>query len=191
MHHTVGAFLIVANAISVPVCRLHELLEGLRVPLAEQVTRSLPSKYRSCRVTPRGAGVGLVACQKIEEQARLEERPGLAAPTEAEDAPKQLLGRASIEEVLLVRRALVGVARRHGDAVGAKRLHVIEEARGPFRLGVAEERAIDVDAEVARFRQLEGSHRPVIHTFLADGLVVHLAVTVEMDRPVEVAARLK
>ena len=44
----------------------------------------------------------------------------------------------AIEEVLLVRCALIGVARRHRDAVDAERHDAIEEIGHALGIGIAE-----------------------------------------------------
>ena len=49
--------------------------------------------------------------------------------------------------MLLVGRALVGVARRNGDAVDAERGHRIEEGGDARRIRVVEEGAVDRDAK--------------------------------------------
>src|SRR5690349_22214089 len=115
MDHALGALLVVADAVSVPVSGLHQLLEGLGVAFAEQVAGLLPAEHGAGRIAPWRAVIGLVAGEEVEEQAGLAERPLLAAVAALEDVAEQLLGGLAVEEVLLVRRALVGVARRHGD----------------------------------------------------------------------------
>ncbi len=52
----------------------------------------------------------------------------LAAAAAAEDVAEQLLGRCAVEEMLLVRRALIGIARRDRDAVDAERLDVSKKS---------------------------------------------------------------
>ena len=64
--------------------------------------------------------IGLIAGEEIQEQARLEEGPFASSPRAAEDVAEQLLGLRAVEEMLLVRRALIGVAGRHRDAVDAE-----------------------------------------------------------------------
>ena len=59
----------------------------------------------------------------------------------------------------LVGRALVRVAGRHRDAVDAERADAVEEARDALRIGVVEQRAVDVDAE-ARVPSPPGSPPP-------------------------------
>ena len=85
VHHAVGALLVVAGAVGVPVGFFHQLLEGLGVAFAEQVAGPLPAEHGARRVAPRRAVIGLVAGEEIEEQARLAERPGLAAAAAAEE----------------------------------------------------------------------------------------------------------
>ena len=77
--------------------------------------------------------IGLVAGEEVEEQARLVERPFLAAVAAPEDVAEQLLGRRAVEEMLLVGRALIGIARRNGDAVDAERGDLVEEGGDALR----------------------------------------------------------
>ena len=113
--------------------------------------------------------------------------PAVAA---LEDVAEQLLGGLAVQEMLLVRRALVGIARRHGDAVDAHLHDGVEELRHPLRVGVVEQRAVDVAAEAAALGVLDGGHGAVVGAGLADRLVVIFLVAVEMDRPDEVRVRL-
>src|SRR4029079_4478770 len=107
-------------AVGIPVGGLHQLLEGLGVALAHEVAGLLPAEHGAGRIAPRRAVIGLVAGQEVEEQAGLAERPFLAAVAALEDVAEQLLGGLPVEEVLLVGRTLIGVARRYGDAVDSK-----------------------------------------------------------------------
>ena len=66
----------------------------------------------------------------------------------------------------------------------------IEEGGDALGIRVIEERAVDRDAEALRLGGLERLDRAVVDARLADRLVVHLLVAVEMDRPGEIGARL-
>src|SRR5262249_8611908 len=112
-----GALLVVADAVAVPGGVLHQLAEGRGVAFAQQVAGLLPAEHRARRVAPRRAMIGLVAGEEVQEHHRLAERPPAPALAARQDAAEQLLGPGAIEEVLLVGRPLVGVARRYGDAV--------------------------------------------------------------------------
>ena len=92
--------------------------------------------------------------------------------------------------MLLVGRALVGVARRHRDAVDAELGHRIEEGGDARRVRIIEEGAVDGDAEALRLGRFERLDRAVVDAWLADGLVMHLLIAVEMDRPGEIGTRL-
>src|SRR5579864_1167504 len=106
MHHAIGAFLVIAGAVAVPIGRFHQLLEGLRIAFAKEVARALPAEICPRRVAPGRAVIILVAGEKIEEQPRLRERP-FRAVLRAEDAAEQLLGLAAVEEMRLIGRALI------------------------------------------------------------------------------------
>src|SRR5262249_23491317 len=110
MGHAVGAFFVLAGAIGVPVGGLHQLLEGLGVAFAEQIARLLPAEDVAGRHAPRRTLIFLVAGQEVQEQAGTHEIP-LLPLGEREDVAEQLLGLGAVEKVLLVGRALVGIAR--------------------------------------------------------------------------------
>ena len=101
------------------------------------------------RHAPGRAFIGLVAGQEIQEQAGLGERPILAAIAAREDLAEHVLGAFAVEEVLLVGRALIGIAGRDGDAVHAHRHHLVEERGGALRIGAVEQGAVDLGAEAA------------------------------------------
>src|SRR6185312_2881684 len=109
MHHALGAFLVIAGAVGIPIGLAHQLGEGLGIALAEQIARALPAEIVARRVAPGRAVVALVAGEEVEEQRGLAERPVLAAVAALEDAAEQLLGLAPIEEMRLVGRALIGI----------------------------------------------------------------------------------
>ena len=73
MNHAIGAFFVIARAVGVPVGLFHQLSEGLGIALSEEIAGALPAEIVARRIAPRGATVGLVPGEKIEEQARLVE----------------------------------------------------------------------------------------------------------------------
>ena len=117
MRHAVRAFLVLAGAVGIPVRGFHQFLKGLGVAFAQQVAGLLPAEDVARRHAPGRAVIGLVAGEEIEEQVRVDEIPVLAL-AHAEHLAEQLLGLAPAQEVLLVGRALIGVAGRdrHADA---------------------------------------------------------------------------
>src|SRR5216684_2799210 len=112
MGHAVRAFFVAAGAISVPVRRIHQFGKRVCVTLTEQVAGLLPSEDVPGRHAPGGTMIRLVAGEKIEEQTRMHEVPAFSA-AQSEYAAEQLLGLASAQEMLLVGRPLVGIARRN------------------------------------------------------------------------------
>ena len=88
MDHAVGALLIVAGAVCVPVGLFHQLPEGLGITFAEKITRSLPPKHGAGRVAPRSAGVALIAGQEVQKESRLKELPGLAGAATSKNIPE-------------------------------------------------------------------------------------------------------
>src|SRR6201988_3456992 len=115
MGHAVGTLFVLAGAVGLPVGGLHQLLEGLGVAFTEQIAGLLPAEDVACRHAPGRALVFLVAGEEVEEQAGMHEVP-LLALAERKDVAEQLLGLGAVEEVFLVGRTLIGVARRHRNA---------------------------------------------------------------------------
>src|SRR4029077_6362198 len=96
MRHAVRALLVAAGAVQIPVGGLDQLLEGLRVAFAEQITGLLPAEDVARRHAPRRAVVLLVAGQEVEEEAGVHELP-LLALAERKDLAEELLGLAPVE----------------------------------------------------------------------------------------------
>src|SRR5262249_31610834 len=69
MHHAVGALLVISGSVGIPVGCIHQLIEGLRIALAEQVAGLLPAKDSPGRISPWGAVIALVSGEEVEEQA--------------------------------------------------------------------------------------------------------------------------
>src|SRR5437764_178293 len=67
VHHALGAFLVIAGAVGIPVRLFHQLLEALRIALTEEVAGTLPAEIVARRVAPRRAVIGLIAGQEIEK----------------------------------------------------------------------------------------------------------------------------
>src|SRR5207302_3067694 len=130
VHHAVGALLVIAGAVSVPIGLFHQFPEGLCVALAEQVAGALPAEYGAGRVAPRRAVIFLIAGEEIEEQARLTELPRTPAIAATENVAEQSLGRFAGEKVGLIRRAFVGVTGRHRDGIVADFAYMMEESGG-------------------------------------------------------------
>src|SRR4029434_3734385 len=145
MDHAVGALLVVAGAVSIPLGLVHQLIEGSCVALAEQVAGLLPAENCAGRMAPRRAMVALVTGEKIEEQARLAERPFVFACSALEYVAEQLLGLATIEKVVLVGRTRVCIPRRPRDAIDPYPHHGIKERRHTVGLRRVEQSAVDVD----------------------------------------------
>ena len=80
MHHAVGAFLILADAVLLPLRAFHELGEGLGVAFAQVLARVLPAEYGQKGHRRGWALVGLVAREEVPEPAGLGEVPVPAAP---------------------------------------------------------------------------------------------------------------
>src|SRR3954454_22489471 len=102
----------------------------------------------------------------------------LLALAARENVAEQLLGLAPIEEVVLVGRALVGIARRDRDA-DAELLGEIEEGGNIGRRMPVIDRGIDVDGKALGLGRLYCRHRAVEDAFLAYRLVVVLFQSIQ------------
>src|SRR6516165_2721892 len=105
-----------------------------------------------------------------------------------EYAAEQFLGSAAVQEMLLVGCPLIGVSRRHGDAVDADLRDRVEEASDALRLGCVEQGRIDVDTKATGLRQLDRRDSTIVNAVLAHQAVMVIAVAVEMDCPGEISA---
>ena len=158
MRHAVGALLVAAGAVGIPVGGFHQLGEGLGVALAEQIAGLLPAEDVARRHAPRGAVEFLVAGEEVEEHRGVRDVP-LLALAERKHLAEQFLGLAAVEEVFLVRRALVGVAGRDRNA-DAEFLGEVEELGDVFGRMAVIDRAVDVDGEAFGLGGLDGGRRP-------------------------------
>src|SRR6478672_3233418 len=119
----------------------------------------------------------------------MDEIPVLALP-HAENLPEQLLGLPAAQEVILVGRALIGVAGRdrhpHAELLG-----VVEKGGNVLRGMPVKDRSVDVDGEALGLGGLDRGDRAVEHTRLTDRFVVMLAQSVEVDREEQIGGRLE
>src|SRR5258708_24362422 len=111
MGPAVRAFFVAASPVRVPVRGVHQFTERLGISFAEQVTGFLPTEYVAGGHAPRRAVIGLGSSEKVEIKVRVDEIPFLTL-AHAEHRAEQFLGLSPSDEVLLFRRALVGVTRR-------------------------------------------------------------------------------
>ena len=93
--------------------------------------------------------------------------------------------------MLLIGRTLIGVAGRYGDPVNGQRLHVVKETADLRGVGVIEEGAIDIHPKTLRLRAFDRSDGAVVNAGLADGLVMHLRIAIQMNREIEIGRRLE
>src|SRR5574337_901863 len=114
----------------------------------------------------------------------------LPALAERKHLAEQLLGFSPRQEMRLVGRALVGVARRNRHADAEFRREV-QEFRDLFGGIVVKDRRVDVDRETLRLRLLDRRNLDVEHTLLAHRLIVALAQAIEMDRKEKIGRRLE
>src|SRR5258708_616453 len=107
MHHAVCALLIFADTVLLPLGVIHQFPECLHISFAKQITRLLPAENVSSRHAPGGALISLVAGQEVEKQIGLGEGPSPAPVASRKNVAEETPGAIAVEEVLLVRRALV------------------------------------------------------------------------------------
>src|SRR2546429_1294058 len=93
------------------------------------------------------------------------------------------------EEHVLAGRMGVAVAGRNRDALDPEPHRRIEELSHLVRIRAVEQRAVDGDAKAPGARELDGRDRLVENPFLTHGLVVALAVAVQVDREGEIGRR--
>src|ERR1035437_4229187 len=98
MRHAIGALFILAGSVTVPVRRLHQLLERTDVSLAQEIAGLLPAEDVARGHAPRRAVELAIASEKVQEDAGMHQLP-LLALAQREDAAKQFLGLAAIEEM--------------------------------------------------------------------------------------------
>src|ERR1700691_6168714 len=100
-------------------------------------------------------------------------------------------GASAAQKMLLVRRLVVGVARRDDDALDAQRHHLVKESAHAVRIGAIEERGIRRNSKAALDRLAYSLHCLVVATLTANGKIVVLALAIEMDREGEILAGLE
>ena len=149
MGHAVGAFFIIAGAVFVPVRGFHQFLEGRGETLAQEIAGALPAEDIAGRVAPGRAVILLIAGEEIEIERRVAELPALAV-AEPEDRAEQFFGLFPVQEVFLIGRPFIGIARRDGDAFDVQIVgHVVEERTDFVRGDAIEQGGVDVDAKAA------------------------------------------
>src|SRR5205814_10155923 len=112
VHHAVTALLVAAGtAVLLPRRRLHQLLEARRIAFLEQVAWALPAEEIERRVAPRRAFEFLPAHEELQEERRLIELPPLLGILQHRAV--EVVRALTAQEVLLIRRLRVAIARRH------------------------------------------------------------------------------
>src|SRR5262249_56941176 len=119
VHHAVAALLVAAAlAVVLPARGLEQLLERRRVALLEQIAGALPAEDVVGRVAPWRALEVLLAHEELQEERRLVETP--AALRVREDPREEIVRALRAQEVLLVGRLRIAVARRDHHALDAE-----------------------------------------------------------------------
>jgi hypothetical protein len=68
VRHAVGAFWVVARAVTIPICFFDQSFKRRRVTFVhEQIAGPLPTEYIARRVAPRCTTIALITSEKIEK----------------------------------------------------------------------------------------------------------------------------
>src|SRR5215469_272175 len=191
VRHAIRAARIPAPAVGVPVGGLDQFLVGLGVAVGHQVARPLPAEQRVGRNAPRRATEVGLALKEVQEQRSVVQPPPSPVPV-GERLAEQLPGLGDAEEVLLVGSLLVGVRGRDLHVVDLQVVvEVVEYVDDRVRGVGVEEGGVGVHPEPAPLAFLDGGNGLVENAFLADGLVVPVAQSVDVDDPGEVRRGLE
>src|SRR5512145_997691 len=158
VHHAVPALLVPAPPpVALPARGLEQLLEARRVALLEEVAGPLPAEDVEGWVTPGRALEVLLAHEELEEQRRLVEPP---APLRLrEDRREEVVRAPGAQEVLLIGRLGVAVARRDHHALDAQIHRLVEELAHPQGVRSVEKRRVGGHAEASTERLPDRLHR--------------------------------
>src|SRR5436190_2742284 len=189
--HAVVATRIATPAVLLPLRGLHELLVGLRVAVGHQVARSLPAEDRVARDPPRGALEVHLALEEVQEERSVIEAPLLALAV-SERLAEELVRFLDPQEVVLVRRLLVGVGRRDHHLVDLELIvDEVEDLTDGVRRVMGEEGGVRRHAEALRLRRLDRRNGLLEDALALHRRVVALAHSVQVDRPGEVRGGLE
>ena len=99
-----------------------------------------------------------------------------------ENRAEQAARAGAAEEVLLIGRFVVGIARRKHHAFHAERHHFVEEIAHALRIGAIEKRGVGGDAEAALHCFANALDREFKAAFLADGEIVMFFFSIDDAR---------
>src|SRR5271166_5361566 len=109
----------------------------------------------------------------------MRERPVFAL-AKRKDPAEQLLGLPAVQEVLLIRCTLIGIAGRDRNA-DAQIPGKVQELRNVFGLGAIENGGVDVDSKAFGLCSEDRGQGPVENAVLTDRLVVMFFQAVEVN----------
>ena len=187
MDHAVGALLVPAGPVVVPVRVLDELPEGRGVAVLEQITRLLPAENVVRGIAPWRALVVHLAHEEVQKERRLVEPPVFLG--RVQDAREHLPRPLSLEKVLLIGRLLVTVPRRDHHAFDAQLHHRVEELPHTLGIGIIEQSRIGRDPEPAAEGRLDCPDSHVIDAVPADRQVMLLPEPVHVDAERQILGR--
>ena len=127
MCHAIGAFGVVARAVTIPIGFFDQSFERRRVTLAhKQIAGPLPTEHIACRVAPGCTTVAFITGEKIEKQAGVV-KPPLAPPTKPKNIPKELFARIALHENVLARSMLIAESRGNSHPLHSESRGIIEK----------------------------------------------------------------
>jgi hypothetical protein len=133
MRHAVGAFWVVARAITIPVRFFKQSFKRRRVALVyEQIAGPLPTQHVTCRVTPGCTTVALVAGEKIQKQARVV-KPPLVLPAKPENISEKLFARLALHKNVLAGRMFIAKPRGNSHPFDSKSHDIVKKLCHLFR----------------------------------------------------------
>ena len=171
---------VVSGAVTLPLRALQQFGKAVGVTVLQQVAGLLPAEDVEGRHAPGGARIIALAHQKFEEERRHVEAPG--RPAIGENSAEQPPGTGATEEMALVRRLVVGIARRKHHALDAERHGFVEEGAHALGIGAVEQGGVGGDAKAAVNSFLNSRHRQLVTAFLANRKIVVFALAVHVYR---------
>ena len=182
------AALVVAPAVSVPRCLVHEVLEPLPVRVRDEVARPLPALGVVRRIAPGCAGQVAVALQELRVcRGRVHSEPA----EQGIDIPELVLDLLARQENLAAVHRRVSVGRRKHVAVDVELPQVLEQLGDLGHIGFSIDRRIRTDHVAGRLGGADAFHGRVEDALALHAEVVRLPQAVEVNVEDEAFVRLE
>ena len=190
MHHAILALGIAAlHAVAFPSGVFHEFLEGVVVPLLQQVARLLPSEDVEGGTAPRSALKVALTHEELKKERAHVELPALLAI--GKNHLKELIGLAATKKTILIGGLVVGVSRADHHAFNTKFHHLVKEPAHRSRIGGLKERGVGGDAETHLHCQADSFKRLLECSFATHRKVMVLFLAVHVNTETQVLAWLE